>query len=147
MHGCGVIICMNFRGFSENLLILWIMLKSLDREKNSNGPNLVSPQVHRRGGGGCSPWAKARSVGAGPRAGWKGRWAWLASAGPGAGCGCGPGLAGPTRMGTSARARSRSRRRRQTAAGLRQGPARLEEAMGAALPSRSGEGTARSDVP
>ena len=36
--------------------------KSFRGEKTWIGPNLVGPKVHTRGGGGCSPWAKARLV-------------------------------------------------------------------------------------
>ena len=74
MHGLRDIKCMNIEGFFANSLILRIMLKSLDRGKNSNEPNLVSPQVHRRG-----IWRGLLTLGLGPvRTGGcrRARWAW-----------------------------------------------------------------------
>ena len=53
MHSCGVIICMNLKGFSEKLQSLdkWANRRT---KKTCHGPKLAGPEVHRGGAGGAA---------------------------------------------------------------------------------------------
>ena len=79
MHGCEVIKCMKFRGYSAKLALSGKIAKSAGQEKNRNGPKQVGPTGGKNRGGalrGLLTLGLAQSVGGGrPGAGLRLGWA------------------------------------------------------------------------